>query len=307
MNDSTAVRVPASSANLGAGFDVLGMALELYLDVGTGDPPPNGQPIDRHHPTARAFAALSPDGESLPEMWVRSSIPMARGLGFSGSARVGGAALAALAGSDDTSAALRAARRSVLDVAVALEGHGDNAAASVFGGVVAWVDGRAIPLRLGPQLGAASVVVWVPDLTTSTDRSRGVLADVVTRVDAVHNLGRVAQFVLAIEHDDPSLLAGATGDRLHQAVRLAGIPGAADALDAGVASGAWCGWLSGSGPSVAFLSDAGAVDAMIAALPESGHVKHLHIAQHGLRLLPAAEQRCVFARTGRAETHRTEW
>lgn len=290
MNDAV-VRVPASSANLGAGFDVLGMALDLYLDVGMGDPPHGAQPIDRHHPTARAFAAFSRDSERLPAMWVRSPIPMARGLGFSGAARVGGAALAALVGSDDPVAALRAAERSVLDVAVALEGHGDNAAASVFGGVVAWVDGRAISLRLGSQLGAASVVVWIPDLTTSTDRSRGVLADVVARADAVHNLGRIAQFVLAIEHDDPSLLAGATDDRLHQAVRLADVPGAADALDAGVAGGAWCGWLSGSGPSVAFLADAGAADGVIDALAESGHVKHLHIAEHGVRVLPAPKLR----------------
>ncbi len=291
MSDAAVVRVPASSANLGAGFDVSGMALELFLDVGMGEVPDGAQPVDRHHPVARAFAAFGHDAEPLPAMWVRSSIPMARGLGFSGAARVGGAALAALAGSDDPTAALRAARRSVLDVAVALEGHGDNAAASVFGGVVVWVDGRAISLRLGPQLAAASVVVWVPDLTTSTDRSRGVLPDVVARADAVHNLGRVAQFVLAIEHDDPSLLAGATDDRLHQAVRLLDVPGAADALDAGAAAGAWCGWLSGSGPSVAFLTDAGAADAVIAALPDSGHVKHLHIAEHGVRVLPAPDVR----------------
>ncbi len=291
MSDATVVRVPASSANLGAGFDVLGMALDLHLDVGIGDPPDSAQPIDRHHPAARAFAACSHDGEVLPEMWVRSSIPMGRGLGFSGAARVGGAALAAVGRSDDPTAALSAARRSVLDVAVALEGHGDNAAASVFGGVVAWVDGRAMLLRLGPQLTAASVVVWIPDLTTSTDRSRGILPDDVARTAAVHNLGRVAQFVMAVEHDDPSLLTGATDDRLHQAVRLLDVPGAADALEAGVAAGAWCGWLSGSGPSVAFLAEAGAVDAVIAALPESGHVKHMHIADHGVHVLPTNNER----------------
>lgn len=291
MTDAPVVRVPASSANLGAGFDVLGMALELFLDVGIGDPPVGAQEVDRHHPVARAFAAFGHDGELLPAMWVRSSIPMARGLGFSGTARVGGAALAALVGSDDPTAVLRSARESLLEVAVALEGHGDNAAASVFGGVVAWVDGRSIPLRLGPQLGAASVVVWIPDLTTSTARSRGVLPDVVARADAVHNLGRAAQFVLAIEHDDPSLLVGATDDRLHQAARLLDVPGAADALDAGVAAGAWCGWLSGSGPTVAFLADTSVVDAVTSALPETGHVKHLHIADRGVHVLPTPELR----------------
>jgi len=286
VNDAIAVRVPASSANLGAGFDVLGMALDLHLDVGIGDAPVGARSIDRHHPTARAFAAFGATTEPTPPMWVRTSIPMGRGLGFSGAARVGGAALGALVHAEDPDAALLAAREEVLDVAVALEGHGDNAAASVFGGVVAWVDGRAIPLRVGPKLASASVVVWIPDLTTSTDRSRSILPDAVARADAVHNLGRMAQFVLAIEHDDPSLLAGATDDRLHQAVRLPEVPGAAAALDAGIAAGAWCGWLSGSGPTVAFLADAITVEAVIASLPETGHVKHVHIADRGVHLIP---------------------
>ena len=155
--------------------------------------------------------------------------------------------------------------------------------------VAARVDGCAIRLRAGPKLTSASVVVWIPDLTTSTDRSRGALPDVVTRADAVHNLGRVAQFVLAIEHDDPSLLARATDDRLHQAVRLPEVPGAAAALDAGVSAGAWCGWLSGSGPTVAFLVDARLADAVIASLPETGHTKHLHIAGSGVHVLPLPE------------------
>jgi homoserine kinase len=290
MTDPAAVRVPASSANLGAGFDVLGMALDLYLDVGWGDPPDGAQPADRHHPAAVAFAALAP-GAAAPPLWVRSSIPMARGLGFSGAARVAGAALAAVVGSTDPAAALVAAGESVLEVAARLEGHGDNAAASVSGGVVAWVDGQAIPVRVGPRLAAASVVVWIPDTTTSTDHSRSALPDVVARAAAVHNIGRVAQFVLAIEHDDPSLLVGAADDRLHQAIRVGAIPDAAHALDAGVAAGAWCGWLSGSGPTVAFLADAGSADAITAALPASGHVKHLHIAGRGVQVIPAPDFR----------------
>jgi homoserine kinase len=282
---ATVVRVPASSANLGAGFDVLGMALELYLDIGAGDVPDGAHSVDEHHPAAKAFVESGIGVDPPPQLWVRSAIPMARGLGFSGAARVGGAALAAIGASSDPVGALAAARNSVLDVAVRLERHGDNAAASVFGGVVAWVDGRAIPLRVGPLIAAASVVVWIPDTTTSTERSRSALADEVARPDVVHNLGRMAQFVLAIEHDDPSLLAGATDDRLHQPVRLAGIERATDALDAGVGAGAWCGWLSGSGPTVAFLVDAGLADTVTAALPATGHVKQLRIAQHGVHVL----------------------
>ena len=291
MNDTAVVRVPASSANLGAGFDVLGMALDLFLDVGAGEPPAGGLPIDRHHPASKGFAASSGDADGPGTLWVRSSIPMGRGLGFSGAARVGGAALAAVMGSRTPNEAIESQRTHVLDVAARLEGHGDNAAASVLGGVVAWVDGRAIQLQLGPQLSAAGVVVWIPETVTSTDQSRGRLPAEVARTDAVHNLGRVAQFVLAVEHDDPSLLVGSTDDRLHQSRRLAAVPGAADALDAGVSAGSWCGWLSGSGPTVAFLAAADAVDAVTAALPASGHVKRLQIAGQGVHVLPASKLR----------------
>ena len=285
MNESLVVRAPASSANLGAGFDVLGMAVDLYLDIGFGDPPDHAQTIDRHHPSATAFAAASRAIEPGEPLWVRSPIPMGRGLGFSGAARVAGAALAAVAASDDPAAALVARADAVLEVAAGLERHGDNAAASVAGGVVAWVDGTVIPLRLGPVLAAASVVVWVPAATTSTERSRGTLAGAIARGDVVHNLGRVAQFVAAIEHDDPSLLVGATDDRLHQATRLAAVPDASDALDAGVAAGAWCGWLSGSGPTMGFLVDGDAAAVVGDALPDSGHVKHLHIATRGVHVV----------------------
>jgi homoserine kinase len=288
VNESTVVRVPASSANLGAGFDVLALALDLYLDIGFGEAPDGARRIDRYHPVSTAFSAVS-GADPSPALWLRSSIPMARGLGFSGAARVGGAALAVAGASDDPAAGLArdlaTERSQVLATAARLERHGDNAAASVFGGVVAWVDGRVISLRVGPRLAGASVLAWVPDVTTSTDSSRGSLPDAVTRRDAVHNLGRMAQFVAAIEHDDPFLLAGATDDRLHQPTRLADVPGAAAALAAGVAAGAWCGWLSGSGPTVAFLLDGDVATTVAAALPESGHVKHLHIAGHGVRLV----------------------
>ena len=284
MNELLVVRVPASSANLGAGFDVLGMALELYLDVGFGDPPDGARPIDRYHPASTAFSAVTGSDPS-PPLWLRSSIPMARGLGFSGAARVGGAALGVVGMSDEPTADLAADRSQVVATAARLERHGDNAAASVFGGIVAWVDGRVIPLRVGPRLVGASVLAWIPDVTTSTDSSRGSLPESVTRRDAVHNLGRMAQFVAAIEHDDPSLLDGATDDRLHQTTRLADVPGAAAALAAGRAAGAWCGWLSGSGPTVAFLVDSEIATAGATALPASAHVKHLRSAGHGVHLV----------------------
>jgi homoserine kinase len=292
VNGSVAVRVPASSANLGAGFDVLALALDEWLFLGVGSPPPEAQAVDDHHPAVRAFVAAGGSAartSTSERIWLRSAIPMGRGLGFSGAARVAGAALAVAVDVErnggDVEAELAARGDEVLDVAAALEGHGDNAAASTFGGVVAWVAGRALRLRLGSQLRSATVVAWVPDAATSTDRSRSRLAPQIERRDVVHNLGRLAQFVLAVERDDPALLVGATDDRIHQPDRLQAVPGAADALDAGVRAGAWCGWLSGSGPAIALLCDAAAAATVAASLPPTGHTKTLRIAGDGVQLI----------------------
>jgi homoserine kinase len=273
-----AVRVPASSANLGAGFDVLALAVDLHAELGVGRAPDTAHQLDRHHPAAIAFAANGGRGP----LWMRSSIPMGRGLGFSGVARVGGAALAVIGRSGgDPAAALAGGRDDVVRTASTLEGHADNVAASVHGGIVAAIDGRVARLRVGPTIGGSSLLFWVPTASTSTDRSRAALPTQVDRADAVHNLARVAQFVLAVEHDDPSLLDGATDDRLHQPTRLPSVPGAADALEAGVRAGAWCGWLSGSGPSVAFLVGAASAPAVAAALPVGGRSRTLGLDLHG--------------------------
>lgn len=275
------VRAPASSANLGPGFDVLGMALALHVDVGLGPPPPDGRVLPPSHPANAAFAALGGRGP----IWSRTSIPMARGLGFSGAIRVAAAGLgAACAGGAD---ALATSRDEILGVAAELEGHADNAAASAYGGVVAVVDSEVLPLRIGPNVRGSVVIAWVPEATTSTDRARRALPTSVDRSAAVHNLARIVQLVLAIERDDPSLLAGATADRLHQAHRILLVPGAADALRLGVEHGAWCGWLSGSGPTTAFLCAADRAPEVARALPAGGTTKQLRIDPAGVRLVGA--------------------
>lgn len=274
---SPVVRTPASSANLGAGFDVFGMAVDLFADVGLGDAPDGAQQIDEHHPGHVAFDRFGGAGP----LWMRCNIPMARGLGFSGAVRVGAGALAIA----QSGRSIENAADDILSVAGELEGHGDNVAASLLGGVVAFVDGRGIPFPLGSTLSACAFVAWVPDVTTSTDRSRRALSREVPRSAAVHNVGRATQFALAFAHDDPSLLTGATSDHLHQAERLALIPGAADAIDAGVCAGAWCAWLSGSGPTVAMLVERSLTDRVVASLPAGGHAKVLSIDTRGARLL----------------------
>ena len=270
------VRVPASSANLGAGFDVFGMALTLHADIGVGEAPTDAIVADPHHPASVAFRRAGGTGD----LWVRSPIPMSRGLGFSGAVRVGGAAAAHVQRLGPESLRDDVTRASVLAVATELEGHADNAAASLYGGIVAATGSvvARVPLAVDP-----AVVVWVPEATTtSTDRSRTALPRTVSRADAVFNLGRVALFVAACATGDVRSLRIATEDRLHQSQRLASVPESAAALEAALGAGVWAAWLSGSGPTVAMLCDPDRTDEVAAALPSSGHTKSLRIDHEGV-------------------------
>lgn len=277
------MRVPASSANLGAGFDVLGLALALHAEVGCGSAPAAATRADEHHPALLAFRRLGGVGE----LWVRSMIPMGRGLGFSGAVRVGGAA-AALVQRDGPDALLDDdGVAEVLNVSTDLEQHADNAAASLFGGLVVAAAGTAarVPLAFDP-----AVVVWVPDTaTTSTDRSRGTLPDHVSRTDAVFNLGRVAMFVAACANGDASMLQVATQDRLHQDVRLQRVPQSAATMQAGLEAGAWATWLSGSGPTVAMFCESSRASQIAARLPADGHTKVLRIDHEGATVAAVSE------------------
>lgn len=240
------VSVPASTANLGAGFDTLAMALGLRVEAGGGPPPQGARSVGPTHPLAVAHRAAGGDGT----VWLRSSIPEGRGLGFSGAVRVAGAAhAAAVAGVSAERIAGTA-----FEVAAALEQHPDNAAASAFGGLVVTGAGHVIPVPVAIR---ADVVVWIPSVTTSTDRSRAQLPDVVPFVDAVHNLGRAALFVAAMVTGDTAALRDASADRLHQDQRLRQVPGGAEVLGAATRAGALCAWLSGSGPTIACLVPAG--------------------------------------------------
>lgn len=272
------VRVPATSANLGAGFDVLGMALDLYADVGTveGELPDGARLADSHHIADVAFRRLGGTGE----LWVRSPIPMGRGLGYSGAVRVGGAAAAVL---QRDGRLTRTGLREVFELTAELEHHPDNVAASVYGGIVAAVGTHVaqVPVAFDP-----TVVVWVPDsVSTSTDKSRATLADTVSRADAVFNLGRAALFVAACAAGDTALLATAVEDRLHQPARLTLVPDSAAAIEAATRAGAWAAWLSGSGPTVAALCAPELADAVAEALPATGHVKLLRIDQRGAHVV----------------------
>lgn len=255
------VRVPASSANLGPGFDALGMALSLHLELAleSGD---HRSECDDAHPAVKAFHSVGGTGP----VFVSSPIPSSRGLGFSGAARVAGlvAGLACRAGPEFD---LEDVRRDVLHRATVLEGHADNAAASLYGGVVATAAGRAVTLPLGLD---PTVVVWVPGFKTSTDESRGKIRRDVRFEDAVFNIGRTALLVAALAAGDVRALGDATEDRLHQDLRFALAPQCRTALECAMAAGAWCGWLSGSGPSVAALCPSTQAEIVARALPDGG-------------------------------------
>ncbi len=272
-----AVRVPASSANLGPGFDVLGLALDLHLEAGFGNAPAESNDADENHPLTVAFRHCG----GTQDLWVRSQMPMGKGLGFSGAARVAGCILAHAekhgAGKKD----FDEAKLDILRLASELEGHPDNAAASMFGGFVASVGGFAvrIPTPLDP-----AIIVWVPQKQISTKESRTKLPTEIKFEDAVFNVGRTALLVAALAAGDIRALSVATGDRLHQDLRFTKSPESKMALQAAVDAGAWCAWLSGSGPTIAAMVDRGSAQRVDDALPANGAKMVLRVAQQGAEL-----------------------
>ena len=268
------VTVPATSANLGPGFDSLGLALELrdritgeftegpdvVVDV-TGEGAAE-VPVDATNMVAQvvrsALAAFDPSGE-LARRGLRltcaNAIPHSRGLGSSAAAIVGGLALAArLAGVADEFSPDQA-----VALATRLEGHPDNAAAAVLGGAtVAWTNdsphgpvGRAVRLELDSRV---RPVVAIPAVQASTSKARGALPANVSYADASFNVARAALLVHALT-TDPSLLLDATDDRLHQQQRRSVYPASVELMGAlrqrGIAAA-----ISGAGPTVIAFSSA---------------------------------------------------
>ena len=248
----------------------------MYAEAGVidGEPPPDAQRADEFHPATIAFRRAGGEGS----LWVCSPIPVGRGLGFSGAVRVAGivAAHAQQHGADPRR--LSDELPHLLDVATELEGHADNVAASLYGGIVATAGGHAvqIPLAFDP-----AVVVWIPSFTTSTDESRAKLDRHVPLADVVFNIGRTALLVAALAAGDVDALRSATEDRLHQDRRLEAAAPSKDALQAALAGGAWCAWLSGSGPTVAAMCALDEAEGVAAAMPAGGHTKVLRIDHAG--------------------------
>jgi homoserine kinase len=263
------VRVPASTANLGAGFDCFGLALDLHLTVratvlsGAG----NQSQVRSRGAKGSSLLARVPgenliframehaserEGFALPpvRLAVHNAIPIAGGLGSSAAAVVAGVSLAfAIAGRGiSTGSALRYAKE--------LEGHADNVAAAWLGGLVvtaAHADGAVLVIRkTWPE--EIRIVAVTPDLALETKKARAVLPASVSREDAVHNLQRSALLIAALGEKRFDLLWDAMQDRLHQRCREHLIPGLAGILQMPRAPGLLGIALSGSGPSIIALA-----------------------------------------------------
>jgi homoserine kinase len=266
-SDVMRARAPASSANLGPGFDALAVALGCYVQVevepagslrvhseGEGA----GVCDDASHLAVRVASSII--GHDRLAITVRSQIPVSRGLGSSAALA---AAAAAAAGSDDP-----------FSIAAALDGHPENAAASVFGGLVAaaTVDGHATTAQL-PLSDELAFVVLVPDRVLGTTEARAVLPEKLDRADALLNLGRMGLLLAGLA--EPSLLTpAATADRLHQHARSTLFPEAPGFLEALIECGALASCWSGAGPSLLGITLETSVDKVSAgaqaALEESG-------------------------------------
>lgn len=263
------VRVPATSANLGPGFDTLGIALahadELVVasrntpgatvevaGVGAGE-----VPTDESNLVVRSAAYVYEQlGRSLPglEIQAHNRIPHGRGMGSSGSAIVAGVMIAAGLLAADTVSPLRLTDEQLLRFATDLEGHPDNVAPALFGGLtIAWTsDSGPHCKRLMVHRGISPLVL-VPDFTMSTELARSLQPKQVPHEDAVFNVSRSALLVAALTQS-PELLFEATEDKLHQDYRGEAMPATRDLIQRLRAVG-HAAVVSGAGPSILVLAE----------------------------------------------------
>jgi len=261
----TSLRVPASSANLGPGFDALGLALGIYLecrfrtsgqlsiqvegrdaaDISTGEDNLIWQ---------TALAVARDMRMTMPpiELQIRNEIPIGKGLGSSAAALTAGVVIA------DHVLGLRWKPLRILDEAARLEGHPDNVAACVLGSVVASAidsGGVARTVRLNMPAGFGVGVV-VPDFTLPTSQARALLPDCYPRAEAIFNVQRAALLVAALATGTASAFPAALEDKFHQPYRAALVPGLDDILKLRAPGLLGCA-LSGAGPSILVFYERG--------------------------------------------------
>ena len=297
VTGSVGVRVPSSSANLGPGFDSLGLALSLHDEVSAEVINPGGGtglvisvegegagdvPRDESHLVYRAmlqgFAAMRVQAPAL-RLHCRNAIPHGRGLGSSSAAIVAGLCVARALVSDGRS---RLSDDVLFGLAAGIEGHPDNVAPAFYGGfTVAYREAgefRAARLLVTSPL---AFVVFVPAEPLATTVARGLLPSTVSHADAARNAGRAALLVAALTGQPDHLLA-ATEDRLHQAYRAPAMPASAT-LVAGLREAGFAAVVSGAGPSVLAMAVPEDVSRVRRWAPDGWRVLELEVDPGGAR------------------------
>jgi homoserine kinase len=272
------VSVPATSANLGPGFDVLGIALDIVntvrvepseqweiMVVGEGSERiPTG---DRNLMHRTITTAARRWGMQLPTAQLRCThtVPLARGLGSSSAAIVAGLMIASHLGGQK-------GEDDMLAVAAEIEGHPDNVTPALLGGVQActMADGRVLHVRV-PLARPLGVALYVPDLPMPTREARQVVPRKLDLADAVYNLGRVALLVAGLSAGDYAMLGPGTQDMIHQPPRMRLFPSMAVLFHAALEAGALGVYLSGAGSTVAALAEntPAAVDKIARAMTDA--------------------------------------
>jgi homoserine kinase len=292
------IRVPATSANLGPGFDSLGLALDLWNETiitlaieytvrVSGEGAEKLSPGQNNMIIQSAQKLADCVGKHLPPFHVDcvNQIPLSSGLGSSAAAKLTGLLAAnALLGKPLTNA-------EILNLATEMEGHPDNVAPAMLGGLVVSTteNGNVVAHRIVGAENAPSLYITVvfPEFHLPTQESRRALPQQVSLRDAVHNISRTVLVAEAFRNGDVDLLGKAMTDTLHQPHRLPLIPGAQAAMDAAKGSGASAAALSGAGPSViAFSSkqDPAIGEVMKHAFEERGlqaRIFQLKMSNHG--------------------------
>lgn len=278
------VQVPATSANMGPGFDCLGIALELYnvftVEESSGfELRIEGEgkitlPANKSNLVYKAidnvFTGLSRQVPPLNISCV-NGIPLSRGLGSSAAAVVGGILAA------DKLLGNPLSPEEMLSLAVEMEGHGDNVAPALFGGcqLVLKDNGRFVHIAL-PVAAGISGVLFIPDFTISTAESRKILPPEIHRTDAVYNIGRAALLSFALSSGKFDCLKLATQDRLHQPARKALFPAMDRLFQAALEAGAAGAFLSGSGSAIMALSASeGKSDKIAAAIEKAARSENI--------------------------------
>jgi len=295
-----AIHVPATSANLGPGFDVLGMALGLtntvrveasdQVEVLVEGEGADELPAGADNLVYRALAAVAARvGQAPPPVRLRCTnrIPLARGLGSSSAAIVAGL----LAGNRLLRASL--STPDLLALATELEGHPDNVVPALLGGVRICVRSEQGLLQTRiPLARPLQAVLFIPDLRMPTAAARRVLPTMVPLADVVYNIGRVALLVAALVSGDYALLAEATRDRLHQPARGVLFPALSALLAAALEGGAQGAFLSGAGSTILALTEAesAAVAAALEAAARregvAGRTVITTVREEGAQILP---------------------